>query len=170
MRMYRNNTVGVRHGKGLVGNILNKAIDILPIELHIPGYQYCGPGTNLSKRLQRGDPGINKLDAACKQHDIAYSKYKDTTKRSKADRELAERAWQRVKANDSSIGEKAAAWTVTNIMKAKNKFGGGCVTKKKNKKRKIRKCCCCYKAGKGLYLRPYKKTGGGSKKKKPQKK
>lgn len=31
-------------GKGLVNSIINK----LPFELHLPGYQYCGPGTKLS--------------------------------------------------------------------------------------------------------------------------
>lgn len=29
-----------KHGKGL----LNKLIDLVPVELHVPGYQYCGPG------------------------------------------------------------------------------------------------------------------------------
>jgi len=32
-----------RKGRGLVNKIINK----LPFELHIPGYSYCGPGTNL---------------------------------------------------------------------------------------------------------------------------
>lgn len=53
--------------------LLNKIIDKLPFELHVPGYQYCGPGTHLQKRLTRGDPGINPLDTACKRHDIAYT-------------------------------------------------------------------------------------------------
>ena len=26
--------------------------------MHIPGYQYCVPGTKLTKRLACGDPGI----------------------------------------------------------------------------------------------------------------
>ena len=52
--------------------ILNKLIDKLPIELHIPTYQYCGPGTKLSKILARGDQGKDKLDLACKNHDISY--------------------------------------------------------------------------------------------------
>lgn len=155
----------------ILGNVINKSIDLLPLELHLPGYQYCGPGTNLTKRLQRGDPGINKLDAACKQHDIAYSKFSDSTNRAKADNELAERAWERVKSKDASFGEKAAAWTVTNIMKAKSKFGGGI----KKKKKAISKTVYNYlkrfagKCGKGLYLKPYKKTGGGLKKKRKRK-
>lgn len=180
----------LRYGSGLIssitgaaGALLNKAIDILPVEIHLPGYQYCGPGTNLQKRLTRGDSGINKLDTACKAHDIAYSKFQDSKSRSVADKILAERAWERVKAPDSSLGERAAAWTVTNIMKAKTAFGGGLTTKKtckclkvknklknnkKNAKKKSRKIKKSRKnnnnkKGKGLYLKPY--VGAGSKKK-----
>nr|DAC81337.1 TPA_asm: PLA2X [Megastigmus wasp adintovirus] len=123
----------VHEGHGLI----NKLINNLPFEMHIPGYQYCGPGTNLYKRLARGDPGINPLDAACKEHDIAYSKNReDVSARNTADRVLAEKAWQRVKANDSNFGEKAAAYAVTNIMKMKSKFGMG-LKNKKSKKRKM---------------------------------
>ena len=61
-------------GCGLVDKLINKLL----FELHLPGgYQFCGPGTKLSKRLTRGDPGINKLDSACKDHDIAYSKNRE---------------------------------------------------------------------------------------------
>lgn len=156
---------------GAAGNILNRAIDILPTELHLPGYQYCGPGTKLKARLARGDPGINKLDSACKLHDIAYSKFSDSSSRSIADKTLAERAWERVKASDSSFGEKAAAWAITNIMKAKSKLGAG----KKKQGKKKRSCKCKNKKnnkrknlngrkGKGLYLRPYKGSGCAKKK------
>lgn len=145
----------VVQGGGIVSSVLNKAIDLLPIELHIPGYQYCGPGTKLPKRLARGDPGINKLDQACKTHDIAYSRYKDSENRRRADEELAERAWQRFKSSDASIAEKSAAWAVTTAMKAKTKFGGG------RKKKRVPK-----RKGKGLYLRPYKKKQGSGKRKK----
>lgn len=109
------------HGHGIV----NSAINSLPFELHIPGYQFCGPGTRLRERLARGDRGKNPLDAACKQHDIAYSRYTELAKRHEADRVLAEQAWKRVKSKDASFGERVAAWTVTNAMKAKRKFGMG---------------------------------------------
>jgi hypothetical protein len=142
----------VVRGSGIVSSVLNKTIDLLPVELHIPGYQYCGPGTKLKQRLARGDPGINKLDQACKQHDIAYSRYKDSESRRKADKELAERAWQRFKAPDASYGEKAASWAVTTAMKAKTKFGGG-----RRKKRGVRRS----KRGRGLRLRPYPVDGMG---------
>lgn len=111
----------VKRGSGLVNTLINK----LPFEAHIPGYRYCGPGTNLEKRLRRGDSGINPLDEACKAHDIAYSQSADLQQRHQADRKLQERAWSRVQSKDASFGEKVAAWTVTNAMKAKRKFGMG---------------------------------------------
>ena len=53
--------------------VLNK----IPVEIHIPGYHYYGSGTKLTKRLAEGDPGINPLDSACKEHNIAYSKNRE---------------------------------------------------------------------------------------------
>jgi len=46
--------------------IINKIIITLPFEAHIPGYNFCGPGTKLKQRLERGDRGINQLDEACR--------------------------------------------------------------------------------------------------------
>ena len=113
------------------GGIVDKIINALPVELHLPGYQYCGPGTKLQKRLNRGDKGINLLDSACKNYDIAYSKNKDLSTRHKADKILENSAWNRVLSKDSSLAEKSFAYMVTNAMKAKTKFGMG-VEKKKN--------------------------------------
>ena len=63
----------IHEGRGL----LNKFINRLPIT--------------------RGDPGINPLDAACKEHDIAYSQNRENVEaRNAADRVLAQKAWQRV--------------------------------------------------------------------------
>ncbi|KAL4135581.1 hypothetical protein QTP88_007181 [Uroleucon formosanum] len=109
-------------GAGLINTLINK----LPIELHVPGYQYCGPGTNLKKRLARGDKGINLLDSACRDHDIAYDQSNSIADRNKADYILEQRAWDRFKSKDSSLKEKAVAWGVTTAMKAKRKIGGGC--------------------------------------------
>ncbi|KAL4088787.1 hypothetical protein QTP88_023871 [Uroleucon formosanum] len=109
-------------GSGLINTLINK----LPIELHVPGYQYCGPGTNLKKRLARGDKGINPLDSACRDHDIAYEQSNSIADRNKADYILEQRAWDRFKSKDSSLKEKAVAWGVTTAMKAKRKIGGGC--------------------------------------------
>ena len=73
------------------------------------------------------------MDEACRVHDIAYDQHKDLSERHKADTVLVNRAWERVKARDSSFGEKASAYLVTNIMKSKKKFGMG--MKKKGVKR-----------------------------------
>ena len=84
-----------RHrGKGLV----NKIIKSLPFELHLPTYQYCGPHIKVAKRLVRGDSGINPLDVACKDQDIAYSRNRE---------------------------DDASALAVTNIMNAKAKLDLG---------------------------------------------
>jgi len=94
---------------------------------------YIFPGTHLEKRLARGDQGINSLDAACREHDIAYSRSNDLTERHVADRILAEKARRRIVARDSSLGERAAAAAVWAAMKAKTKIGMGMETKMKTK-------------------------------------
>lgn len=111
----------IYQGKGLV----NRMISALPIEVHIPTYSYCGPGTKLDKRLERGDKPINKLDSACMAHDIHYRNNKDLKRRHEADAVLAEEAWKRFKAQDASLGEKTAALLVSGTMKAKRKLGMG---------------------------------------------
>lgn len=129
-----------KKGRGLLNTLINK----LPFEAHLPGYQYCGPGTKLQDRLARGDQGINLLDAACREHDIAYSQNKSLTDRHKADEILENKAWERVKAKDATLGEKTAAWFVTNTMKSKRKLGMGLQKKSKKKggalrRKKVRK-------------------------------
>ena len=130
----------IRKGEGLLNTLINK----LPVELHLPGYQYCGPGTKLQERLARGDSGINLLDQACKEHDISYSKFKNTSDRHIADKILAEKAWQRVKSKDANISERVNALLVTNLMKGKVKLGMGCsnlknkMTKRRTKKDKMK--------------------------------
>ena len=64
---------------------VQKLLSKTGIEFHIPGYHYAGPGTQLTKRLARGDPGINRLDKIAKQHDIAYSKATNLQDKWKAD-------------------------------------------------------------------------------------
>lgn len=127
----KNSRKRIAKGEGILNSLINK----LPIELHLPGYQYCGPGTKLDKRLARGDPGINLLDKACKEHDIAYSQKSSVEDRREADKILIEKAWQRVKSPDAKFGEKTGAWIVTNLMKTKTKMGMGVGGKNKQKKR-----------------------------------
>ena len=118
-------------GKGIVNSLINS----LPFESHVPGYQFCGPGTKLKKRLNRGDIGINPLDTACRDHDIAYASSKNLNDRHKADEVLENRAWERFKAIDTPKKEKIVAYAVTNAMKAKRKIGMGCKQKRVMKKK-----------------------------------
>lgn len=118
---------------------ITDALSNIPSELHIPGYNYCGPNTKLQERLENGDAGVNPLDDACKQHDIFYSENKDSAERHKADEVLADQAWKRVKSSDAGLGEKVAAMLVTGAMKAKVKLGGGLKVKKTKKNELIDK-------------------------------
>jgi hypothetical protein len=120
-----------KKGRGLINALINR----LPIELHIPGYQFCGPGTRLSKRLARGDKGINPLDEACKAHDINYAKSNKLEDRHKADKLLGDKAWERFHSKDATFGEKAAALTISGIMKGKTKLGMGVRSKRKRSKK-----------------------------------
>ena len=124
-------------GRGIVNTLINK----LPIEAHLLGYNYCGPGTFLKQRLARGDKGVNPLDESCKEHDIMYSKFSDIGKRHEADKVLEEAAWERVKSPSSSVGEKLNAWLVTNTMKAKRKLGFGLKFPKKRRMNQRRRRC-----------------------------
>jgi len=117
--------------------LLNRAINALPFELHIFGYQFCGPETHLEKRLIRGQ-GINPLDAAYREHDIAYSHSNDLTERHMADKIPAEKARKRIIARNSTLGKRAAAASVW-AMKAKTKIDMGMKTKVKTKKKTAKK-------------------------------
>lgn len=153
-----------KSGRGIVNTLINK----LPFELHIPKYQYCGPGTHLEKRLARGDPGINGLDRACKDHDIAYSKTTDTSERHIADKILGNKAWERYKSKDAGVGEKLAALSVSSIMSAKTKLGMGARKKPRASRSKIRKQK--RKVGKGVRVHRKKKTSSKKVHRKKQKK
>jgi len=128
--------VGIKaKGRGLVNTLINK----LPFELHLPSYNFCGPGTRLEKRLARGDQGVNKLDEACRKHDIAYSQFKDIESRHSADKELQKAALERLKARDSNWKEKLASLAVAGIMKGKTTLGmGGGRKRRKRRKGKSR--------------------------------
>ncbi|KMQ83627.1 hypothetical protein RF55_19511 [Lasius niger] len=114
-------------------------MNALPIEFHIPDYQFCGPGTRLQKRLARGDRGINLLDAACREHDITYSRRNDLTERHAANNILATKARERITARDSTLSERAAATAVWAAIKAKTKLGMGLKKTTKTKKKTAKK-------------------------------
>jgi len=76
---------------------LNKAINSLPFEMHLPGHNFNGPGTKLNKRLNADltpkawSKPINRVDQAAYHHDICYVKNKDTKTRNEVcDKEMLE--------------------------------------------------------------------------------
>lgn len=93
---------------------IDRFVEKLP-EMHIKGYHYCGPNTDLSLHK----PGINELDCLCMDHDIAYGESCDIEWRYAADKSLLLRAFKRVHANDSRIGERAAALIVSMLISIK---------------------------------------------------
>ncbi|EFN80967.1 hypothetical protein EAI_11137, partial [Harpegnathos saltator] len=103
-------------------------------EIHIPEYQFCGPGTRMVKRLARGDHSINSLDAACREQNIAYSRSNNLADRHAADEILAVKARKRITSKESTLGERAAAAAVLVAMKVKTKIGIGMKEKKTSKK------------------------------------
>ena len=108
-------------GRGLLNTLINH----LPLNLTLPTYGWCGPGTNVEKNLANNVLPKNKLDSYCKEHDIFYKNNPDRVARNKADIKLAEQAWSIVNSKDASLSEKAVAYAITNIMKAKAKLGMG---------------------------------------------
>ena len=69
------------------GSLLNKAINNLPFEMHLPGQNFRGPGTKLKKQLnpdltpKKGSKPIRRVDKAAYHHDICYLKNDDTATR-----------------------------------------------------------------------------------------
>ncbi|KAL4091098.1 hypothetical protein QTP88_025838 [Uroleucon formosanum] len=109
-------------GSGLINSVINH----LPVELHLPGYRFAGPGTKLKERLARGERGINRLDELARAHDIAYDESNSLSDRHRADEILENQAWEVFKSKNTGIKEKAASWLVTTAMKVKRKMGAGC--------------------------------------------
>ena len=114
-------------------DLLNRAIKTLSIELHISGYQFCGPGTWLEKRLARGDRGINSLDAACRNHDSIFAatiSLNDTWLTIYLSRRDGNALSRMIRLSER---EPQPQW---GAMKAKTKIGMSLKTKKKKKKKK----------------------------------
>lgn len=73
-----------KEGCGVFNNFLTN----LKYKLHWPGYHFLGPGTDLKKRLARGDKPVNQLDRTALFHDLSYSRHKDSPTCHIADRIL----------------------------------------------------------------------------------
>src|SRR5208282_2032889 len=75
-------------------DIVNIVNVILPREKHLPGMNYCGPGTRLDLKLNDDGtpkPGYepsDKVDEIALKHALAYSRHNDLRNRNKADRQM----------------------------------------------------------------------------------
>lgn len=117
------------------GGPIDWVISNLPGEMHITDMgddgkvqkaHYCGPGTDLEKRLARGDPGINELDReGCKPHDIWYRDHPNAKERHIDDKRLAKVA-DRIAADKSKPAmQRRKAKLVSAVMKGKVFLGLG---------------------------------------------
>jgi hypothetical protein len=73
-------------------DVVNK---VLPFEKHVPGCNYLGPGTNLSKKLNSDNSvkeskyePVDRIDHAAMLHDIRYTARSDFRGRHEADKEM----------------------------------------------------------------------------------
>ena len=69
------------------GSLINKFINNLPVEMHLPGHNFTGPGTKLNKRLnpdltpKKWSKPVNRVDKADYHHDVCFLKNDDTATR-----------------------------------------------------------------------------------------
>lgn len=61
---------------------------VLPTKFGLTRANFCGPQTNLQKRLKRGDKGVSQIDSACEIHDSLYSLAKSEQDIRAADKRL----------------------------------------------------------------------------------
>ena len=99
---------------------LDALIDLLPLEMHVPHYKFCRPGTKLAERIERGDVGINPLDEACRQHDLTYTD--SNSDHCQADRVLAQYAFSRMLAEETPSDERTVTMMTACFMVSKITF------------------------------------------------
>ena len=109
-----------------VGGDIVSLINKTGKEFHIPGYNFCGPGTKLSERLDSNDNPItqpvNDIDRACMKHDIAYRDNKDLRSRQEADVKLIHDLNE---LDNLKLTEKFTRGLIKTAMKGKVMFGMG---------------------------------------------
>ena len=122
----------VKSSKG--GSILNKMINSLPVEMHLPGHNFTGPGTKLNKRLnpdltpKKWSKPINRVDKAAYNHDICYLKNNDTvTRNAVCDKNMLK---ELKGIYNPTIRERMERGLVSSLIGTKARFGWG-INKKK---------------------------------------
>ena len=111
-----------------------------PGEMHIPGMNFAGPGTNLDKRLtstdayQEWSKPVDRVDNAAYHHDLAYKYYNDKQTRNLADQMMLEEMNSIQNPTQREIRERKI---IEPIIYAKAKFGLGVSLKKNTSKKKM---------------------------------
>ena len=119
------------------GSLLNKFIINLPVEMHLPGHNFTGPGTKLNKRLnpdltpKKWSKPINRVDKAAYHHDICYLKNNDTaTRNAVCDKNMLKELKGICNPN---IREKMERYLFSSLIGTKARFGWGVGEKKKSR-------------------------------------
>lgn len=111
---------------------INTAINNLPFEMHLPGHNFTGPGTQLLWGKTRLNPDftykerskpINRVDETAYRHDVCYLKNKDTKTRNEVcDANMLKELNE---IPNPTIRERIERGIVKPIIKAKKTFGMG---------------------------------------------
>ena len=116
------------------GSLLDKAINNLPVEMHLLGHNFTGPGTKLDRRLnpdltpKKWSKPINRVDKAAYHHDLCYLKNNDTaTRNAVCDKNMLK---ELKGIFNPTIREKMERGLVSSLIGAKARFEMG-VNKKK---------------------------------------
>ena len=119
----------VKSSKG--GSILNKMINSLPVEMHLLGHNFTGPGTKLNERLnadltpKEWSKPINRIDKAAYHHDICYLKNNDTETRNRVcDKNMLE---EMKNIYNPSLRERMERGLVSTLIGTKKRFGWGVI-------------------------------------------
>ena len=120
----------VKSSKG--GSILNKMINNLPVEMHLLGHNFTGPGTKLNKRLnadltpKEWSKPINRIDKASYHHDICYLKNNDTaTRNNVCDKNMLK---EMKDIYNPTLRERMERGLVSTLIGTKKRFGWGVTT------------------------------------------
>ena len=111
------------------GSILNRMINTLPFEMHLPGHNFTGPGTKLKKRLnpdltpKEWSKPINRIDKSAYHHDICYLQNTDTkTRNNVCDANMLN---EMKEIQNPTMKERAERALVSSLIGTKKYFGMG---------------------------------------------
>ena len=104
-------------------------INNLPVEMHLLGHNFTGPGTKLNKRLnadltpKEWSKPINRIDKAAYHHDICYLKNNDTaTRNNVCDKNMLN---EMKNIYNPTLRERMERGLVSTLIGTKKRFGWG---------------------------------------------